>query len=295
MGQCVIREIPARGMTFECRLAGMENPSAEPVILLHGFPETSAMWTDPMTKLADEGYRCLAPDQRGYSPGARPEGEDAYTYPELALDVVALADAVGFNRFHLIGHDWGSIVGWEVIRTHPHRTQSWTAMSVPHVDAFTAAIADDPDQQQRSQYIGLFLQKGLAEDMLAGSDFAGLRAAWASIPAGLVEEYLKVFSVPGAVTAGLNWYRGNARLLDKRDRGDKFGPFSHPTLLIWGNEDIAVGRAGVERSAAYMRGPYRVVELNAGHWLIQEEPERVYREILDHLRTNRMTQSGPGG
>lgn len=288
MGECEIKEIAANGMTFQCRLAGMENPSAEPVILLHGFPETSAMWMDPMAKLADEGYRCFAPDQRGYSPRARPERVEAYTYDLLASDVMALADAVGFQRFHLIGHDWGSIVGWEVIRTNPDRIHSWTAMSVPHVDAFTAAIADDPDQQQRSQYIGLFLQKGLAEDMLGGNDFAGLRAAWASIPANLVEEYLKVFSVPGAVTAGLNWYRANARLLDKRDRKDKFGLFSHPTLVIWGNQDIAVGRAGVEGSAPYMSGPYRVVELNAGHWLIQEDPERVYREILNHLRANRM-------
>ena len=286
MGQCVIREIAANGMTFHSRLAGMENTSGEPVILLHGFPETSAMWTDPMARLAGEGYRCFAPDQRGYSPGARPEQVESYTYDLLASDVVALADAQGFRRFHLIGHDWGSIVGWEVIRTNPDRVQSWTAMSVPHVDAFTAAIADDPDQQQRSQYIGWFLQKGVAEDMLAGNDFAGLRAAWASIPANLVEEYLKVFSVPGAVTAGLNWYRANARLLDKRDRKDKFGPFSHPALVIWGNQDIAVGRAGVERTAQYMRGPYRLVEMDAGHWLIQEAPDRVYQEILAHLRDN---------
>jgi pimeloyl-ACP methyl ester carboxylesterase len=291
VGECEIKEIAASGMTFQGRLAGMDNTPGEPVILLHGFPETSAMWTDPMAKLADEGYRCFAPDQRGYSPGARPEQVESYTYDQLASDVIALADAVGFKRFHLVGHDWGSIVGWEVIRKHPDRVHSWTAMSVPHVDAFTGAIADDPDQQQRSQYIGLFLQKGVAEDMLAGNDFAGLRVAWASIPANLVAEYLKVFSVPGALTAGLNWYRGNARLLDKRDRRDRFGPFSHPTLVIWGNTDIAVGRAGVERTAPYMRGPYRLVELDAGHWLIQEDPERVYREILDHLRANRMTQA----
>jgi pimeloyl-ACP methyl ester carboxylesterase len=275
-------------MTFHCRLDGMENPSGEPVILLHGFPETSAMWADPMAKLADEGYRCFAPDQRGYSPGARPERVEDYTYDLLAADVMALADAVGFERFHFIGHDWGSIVGWEVLRTHAKRIQSWTAMSVPHADAFTAAIADDPDQQQRSQYIGWFLQEGQAEEMLCGNDFAGLRAAWSSIPDNQVEEYLKVFSVPGAITAALNWYRANARLLDKRDGRDRFGSVSQPTLVIWGNRDIAVGRASVERTAPYMRGPYRVMELDAGHWLIQEAPERVYREILDHLRANRM-------
>ena len=161
-------------------------------------------------------------------------------------------------------------------------------MSVPHVDAFRSAIADDPDQQQRSQYLSLFMSVGQAEEVLAGNDFAGLRAAWSSIPDNQVKDYLTVFSQPGALTAALNWYRANARLLDLKDRGDKFGPVWHPTLLLWGNQDIAIGRASVERTAPYMRGPFRLVELNAGHWLAQEEPQRVHDEILEHLRANRM-------
>ncbi len=288
MGELLIREIKANKTTFRCKAAGLSNVSGEPVIFLHGFPETSSMWASLMTQLADEGYCCFAPDQRGYSPGARPDRMEAYTYDELVSDVVALADAMEFRRFHLVGHDWGSVVGWAVVHMYPNRIQSWTAMSVPHVDAFRSAIADDPDQQQRSQYISLFLLPGQAEEVLVGNDFAGLRAAWSSIPANQVEDYLTVFSQPGAMTAALNWYRANARLLDPGDRGEKFGPVSHPTLLLWGNQDIAVGRASVERTAPYMRGPYRLVELNAGHWLAQEEPQRVYKEIREHLRANRM-------
>jgi pimeloyl-ACP methyl ester carboxylesterase len=288
LSEQMILEISANEMTFRTRVGGLDDACGEPVILLHGFPETSIMWANLIAQLADDGYRCFAPDQRGYSPGARPGKIEAYTYDKLASDVVALADAQGFQRFHLIGHDWGSVIGWALLRHYPDRIQSWTAMSVPHVDAFRSAIADDPDQQQRSQYISVFLVAGEAETMLTGNDFAGLRAVYSSIPEDQAEEYLLVFSQPGALTAALNWYRANSRLLDPSDPAVAFGPVSHPTLLLWGNQDIAVGRVAVERTAPYMRGSYRFIELDAGHWLAQEEPERVHHEIREHLGANRM-------
>ena len=275
-------------MVFHSRGAGLDNVSGEPVILLHGFPETSIMWADMMERLANEGYRCFAPDQRGYSPNARPSGAENYIYQELASDVVALADAIGFDRFHLVGHDWGSVVGWAVILLHPQRVHSWTAMSVPHMDAFRSALADDVDQQQRSQYIAFFRTPGQAEKTLTANDFEPLRALWASIPSDQVEEYITVFSQPGALTAALNWYRANSFDLEQGYQGALFGPVWHPTLLIWGNQDIAIGRAAVVRTEQYMKGPYRLVELNAGHWLTQEEPARVHGEVLSHLKSNRM-------
>jgi len=108
-------------MTFHCRTAG---DSGEPVILLHGFPETSHMWVELLPKLEAAGYRCLAPDQRGYSPGARPEGKENYQYGDLASDVFALADAWGVDRFHLVGHDWGAGAGWAAVATNPDRIAS---------------------------------------------------------------------------------------------------------------------------------------------------------------------------
>ena len=156
-----IRELSANGMTFRCREAGPEG--GEPVILLHGFPETSHMWLPLMERLAGEGYRCLAPDQRGYSPGARPEGIENYRYQDVAGDVVALADAAGFDRFHLVGHDWGAGCGWVVVALTPGRLLSWTSLSTPHVGAFGRAIRNDPDQANRSQYITFFQTPGVAE------------------------------------------------------------------------------------------------------------------------------------
>jgi pimeloyl-ACP methyl ester carboxylesterase len=156
------------------------------------------------------------------------------------------------------------------------------------MDAFASAIADDPDQRKRSQYMTFFMIREKPERSLAADDFAVMRSLWSSIPKEQVDEYLSLFSQPGALTAVLNWYRANAVLLEKRREGPKFCAVQHPTLLIWGNQDIAIGRVAVEQTAQYMKGPYRLVELNAGHWLVQEEAERVHEEILTHLRSNRL-------
>lgn len=279
-----IQEIEANGFRFRCRCAGMEQ-GGEAVLLLHGFPETSHMWVPLLERLAAEGYRALAPDQRGYSPEARPKGADQYRYERLVEDVIALADAVGFGRFHLIGHDHGAGVGWALVGRDPRRVASWTALSVPHIRAFGEAIRDDADQRQRSQYIGFFQTPGAAEAALSAEDFSALRGIWTESSPAEVEEYLSVFRQPGALEAALNWYRGSLRL-EGEDATSEIGPIATPTLMLWGNRDMAIGRSGVENAARYMTGPYRLEELDAGHWLIQEAPERIIAETLRHLRAN---------
>jgi pimeloyl-ACP methyl ester carboxylesterase len=277
------REIQANSMTFHCREAVADG---EPVILLHGFPETSHMWIPLLERLQAEGFHALAPDQRGYSPGARPVGISHYTYSEIASDVFALADAMGWQRFHLVGHDWGAGAGWAAVALDSgNRIASWSALSVPHVGAFGRAIREDPDQQKRSQYITFFQEPGVAEAALSANDFAALKNIWSESSEEETTEYLAVFSQPGALTAALNWYRGS-RGIDPADPGVQFEPVGTPTLLIWGNRDMAIGRAGVEAGHALMTGPYRFVELDAGHWLMQEATERVIGEILGQLRAN---------
>ena len=278
-----IHDLNANGMTFRCRTAGGD--AGEPVLLLHGFPETSHMWISLMERLADEGYRCLAPDQRGYSPGARPIGIEHYNYSSMAADVLALADACGVGRFHLIGHDWGAGAGWSTVATAPERLLSWTALSVPHMAAFGKAIREDEEQKNKSTFVQFFQHPGAAEAALSANDFAALKGIWTASSPDEVQEYLRVFSQPGALEAALNWYRGS-RGLDPVDPQVLFGPVDVPTLMIWGNTDMAIGRKAVDDAAAFMRGPYTFVELDAGHWLIQEQPERVATEIVAHLRRN---------
>lgn len=281
MGE-TITEIAANGLTFRCRTAGDEG---EPVILLHGFPETSHMWVELMPVLAANGYRVLAPDQRGYSPKARPEGKEHYRYHDLASDIFALADAFEAERFHLVGHDWGAGAGWAALAVNPGRIASWTALSVPHLGAFGQAIQSDPEQQQKSQYITFFQEPGVAEAALSANDFQPLKDLWTESSAGEVEEYLAQFREPGALTAALNWYRGS-RGIQPGDEAIQFGPVSTPTLMLWGNRDQAIGRTAVQNAASLMSGPYRFVEMDAGHWLIQQKFEQVRDEILAHLRAN---------
>ncbi|MDK1024743.1 MAG: alpha/beta hydrolase [Gammaproteobacteria bacterium] len=277
-------ELTANGLRFKCRKQGSKG---EPVIMLHGFPETSHMWLPLMAKLSSTGYQCLAPDQRGYSPGARPEGIEHYRYAHLSDDVIAMADEMGYDKFHLIGHDHGAGVGWTVTNNHPDRVHSWTAMSVPHIAAFGRAIREDKDQSERSQYIGVFQQVGEAEKMLSADNLAPLKAIWDKGSKEQVEEYVNVFSQPGALTGALNWYRGSLSLeQDAADATQAVGEISTPTLCLWGNQDTAIGRQSTVWAAEYMTGPYRFVEMDAGHWLMQEAKDQVIAEILNHLQAN---------
>lgn len=277
-------ELTANGLRFKCRKQGSKG---EPVIMLHGFPETSHMWLPLMAKLSSTGYQCLAPDQRGYSPGARPEGIEHYRYAHLSDDVIAMADEMGYDKFHLIGHDHGAGVGWTVTNNHPDRVHSWTAMSVPHIAAFGRAIREDKDQSERSQYIGVFQQVGEAEKMLSTDNLAPLKAIWDKGSKEQVEEYVNVFSQPGALTGALNWYRGSLSLEQgAADATQAVGEISTPTLCLWGNQDTAIGRQSTVWAAEYMTGPYRFVEMDAGHWLMQEAKDQVIAEILNHLQAN---------
>jgi pimeloyl-ACP methyl ester carboxylesterase len=277
-GSDEVVRIPARGMEFRARIAGAKGDG---VILLHGFPVTSAMWEPLLAAAADAGYRAVAFDQRGYSPDARPEGAASYAAPELIDDVMAVADAVGFERFHLVGHDWGSAVGWGVVLRHPERVLTWSSLSIPHPAAFLGALQDDPDQQRRSAYFRLFSTPWVPEIMFTFNGLAGLRAGvYDQMSPAQREEYLRVFAEPGALTAALNWYR--AIPLSRASAADGSPEVTRPTLFLWGNTDPAVGRGSVEAQRAYMKNGYREIELDGGHWLMEEHGPRVTQEVLAH-------------
>jgi len=251
-----------------------------PVLLLHGFPETSAMWLPLLSALADAGHPAVAFDQRGYSPGARPLGVDQYRLDLLVDDVLAVADALGWERFHLIGHDWGAAVGWLTAMTVPDRVRSWTALSIPHPAAFGAALASDPDQQRRSRYFVLFRTPWLPELLFSFNGFSLLESMYAPMSDVQRDEYLRVFGEPGALTAALNWYRA----MDVSEAAATVAAtVRQPVLFVWGNRDPAVSRAAVAGQGPYVTGPFQAVELQAGHWLMEEAPEQVIPPVLAHL------------
>jgi len=272
-------QIDVGALTFDVMAAGPEDGPV--VILLHGFPQTSACWRHTLPVLAEAGYRVLAPDQRGYSPGARPVGVAAYHSAELTADVLGLADAVGAERFHLVGHDWGASIAWQVAARHGDRLLTVTPISVPHPLAYATALASpDTDQEQRSSYFPMFREEG-AEDGMLANDAAGLRMIY--LAGGLTEEeaapHLAALSSPEALGAALNWYRAAGGHLI-----EGLGPITVPTLHVWSTEDVALGREGAEATGDHVEGPYRLVVLEGiDHWIPDHAPDALNEALLSHL------------
>ncbi|HEX2048200.1 MAG TPA: alpha/beta hydrolase [Acidimicrobiales bacterium] len=260
-------------MDFEVLADGPEH--GEPVLLLHGFPQSKEIWTPQLEALAAAGYRAVAFDQRGYSYGARPEGVEDYGIDHLVGDVLAVA---GEGRFHVVGHDFGAVVGWHLAAKHRDRIRSLTALSVPHPLAFTAALASPAcDQRDRSSYISFFRQVGVAEDLLLAGGLATLLRA-SGYP-GDVEERVEAMSQPGALTGALNWYRAIGASLVVG-----VGQITVPTMFVWSTDDVALGREGAEATASYVDGPYRFEVLEGvTHWIPEEVPDVLTRLLLEHL------------
>jgi pimeloyl-ACP methyl ester carboxylesterase len=273
--------IEARGMRFRARVAGLDQDGPA-VILLHGFPETSIMWERLIPAAAEAGFRVVAFDQRGYSPGARPDGIDAYRMPELTADVFAIADAVGFERFHLVGHDWGAVVGWVTAGLAPDRVLTYAVLSIPHPEAIRTANAD----RGVPGYVRLFQTPGVPETMLTSGGLFMMRGLYGSMPQSQLDEYLAVFSEPGGLTSALNWYRAREEFLSG---GPIAEDVTQPVLYVFGNRDMPVFvRPEVrELQPRFATGPFEEVELDAGHWLIQEEPAAVVDAVMAHLELNR--------
>jgi pimeloyl-ACP methyl ester carboxylesterase len=278
-----IKEIKANGMTFQCRVCGLDN-IGEPIILLHGFPESSYMWEKTLKFLAAQGYRCLAPDLRGYSPKARPKGIQNYRIDKIASDVVALADILGFQKFHLVAHDWGAGCGWTLVELYPNLVNSWSVLSVPHMEAWYKAKKNNCDQIKLSWYITLFqipiipeLFLGIATSIPFFHKFVWKESDTAA--------YANIFSKFVGRKSIINWYRANYKL------PIPYGKVAIPTVLIWGNKDIAFARSGIEDTINYMETTdYKLVEINAGHTLVQDAPDKVRDEIFKHIQKHPLSK-----
>ncbi|MCP2258612.1 Pimeloyl-ACP methyl ester carboxylesterase [Streptoalloteichus tenebrarius] len=268
---------PHAPLTFDVVVDGP--PTGQPVLLLHGFPQTARSWDQVVPALAAAGLRVIAPNQRGYSPGARPADPAAYATPHLVEDALGVLDALGVADAHVVGHDWGAMVGWRLAAWRPERVRSLTALCVPHPSAFAWARENDPDQARRSSYMDLFRQEGRAEQTLLADDARRLRAVFRPLPAGRAEPHVLAMTEPGALTAALNWYR--AARLDARPGED----VTVPTTYVWSTADPAFGPVGARRCAEHVTGPYRYVELEGvSHWIPDEEPDAVVEAVLAHAR-----------
>ena len=269
------------GLVFDVRDSGPAD--GVPVVLLHGFPQDSSAFDRLSPVLHSAGLRTLAPDQRGYSPRARPEGRSAYALREVVDDVLALLDGAGLQSAHVVGHDWGGIVAWALAGWHPWRVRTLTALSVPHPAAMSQALVHS-DQALRSWYMGLFQLPVLPERLLLAGDGAALRRMLltSGLSPELSEHYLARMREPGALSAALAWYR--ALPLDARD---PVGPVRVPTLHVWSTGDAFLGRAGIEATAQFVDAPYRLEVLEGlTHWIPELAPGRTAELITEHVRAH---------
>jgi pimeloyl-ACP methyl ester carboxylesterase len=274
------RTIEANGLSFTVDVYGPDDGA--PVLMLHGFPQSRAAWRSPGAALAAAGFRAIAPDQRGYSPGARPPGIEPYAAQNMVADALGLMDALGHDRFHLVGHDWGGQIAWLTAAAAPERIESLAVLSRPHPAAFARAFDTDPEQPKRSGHHRAFQDEAATANIRA-DDFAGFRRMFAAqgVPAATAQAYIDTLSPPGALEAAVAWYRaGGPAAFRPRDVPN----IGARTLYVWGDADATVGRLAAEATADFVTGPYRfeVIE-GAGHFLTDQVPEAVNRLLLDHL------------
>jgi pimeloyl-ACP methyl ester carboxylesterase len=270
------------GLVFDALVGGAA--AAPLVLLLHGFSESLHMWRSQVPALAGAGYRAVAPSQRGYSPGARPDTADTanYQFDRLvadAIDMVAACDHAG-RRFHLVGHDWGGSIAWGLADRYPERVASLTVLSRPHPNAFNRALAmPDGDQAYRSRHHRAFLEPDAGPLLLAdGARRLRERLARSGVPAAAIEEHLSVLGNEPAMEAALAWYRARGAIRAP------LGVIGVPVLYVWGDADDTVGRAAAEGTRAFVSGPYRFEILpGIGHFAADQAPDRVNALLLAHL------------
>jgi pimeloyl-ACP methyl ester carboxylesterase len=280
----MIREVGHDGLVLRVRDEGPR--SGEAVLLLHGFPQDGGCWDDVVPALHRAGLRTLAPDQRGYSPGARPDDVRDYRPERLTGDALAVLDACGVERAHGVGHDWGGALAWRLGAHHPARVMSLTVLSTPHPAALARSMGTSL-QALRSWYTLAVQVPVVPEVVLSRTLGPALRAS--GLAPGPSARYAARLSGPGDLRGPLAWYRAAARrppwqLLGALT-GDP-GVVHVPTTYVWGRHDLALGGAAARHTREYVLGEYLFTELDAGHWLPEMHPTDVVDAVLDRaLRT----------
>jgi pimeloyl-ACP methyl ester carboxylesterase len=263
------RGVAVGGMNFDVAEQGPEQ--GRPVLLLHGFPQTHRAYDGLAAVLAGSAarLRLIAPDQRGYSPGARPADPGAYTLPELAGDMVGVLDALHLGAVDVVGHDWGSLVGWFLAAHYPDRARTFTAVSVPHPAALASALGGSAEQRRMSSYVSLFRDPEKAARVLLEDDARRLKALYHPLDERASAPHLEAMSDPVALTAALNWYQAT-----KLGDGAYVPAVDVPVSYVWSTADAAVSRDAAERCVEHVVGPYRFVVLEGiSHWVPDQAPE----------------------
>jgi pimeloyl-ACP methyl ester carboxylesterase len=268
-------QIEARGLTFDVYEGGP--PDGPAVLLLHGFPQDHRQFELMAPRLHEAGLRTIALDQRGFSPGARPAEVSAYRLTEPLADAVAVFDALGVERAHVVGHDWGAGVGWMLAAFHPDRIRTLTAVSVPHPRALGLAMRIRRSQRARFAYMGVF-RSAAAERLLLAGNGAALRSMMKPI-GDRAYLYAEAMREPGRLTGGLNWYRA----MSVADMAG-IGVITVPTTYVWSDKDGIVTLTAALRTGDWVDADYQLVAMKGvGHWIPEEAPAALAEAVLRRI------------
>ena len=261
-------------------LYNLDEGEGPPVLLLHGFPDSARLWRNQFPALVEAGYRCIAPDLRGFGRSDRPEDVDAYFMLNVTEDLAALLDHLEIDKAHVVGHDWGAGAGWAFASFYPQRVTSLVVLSVGHPLSF----GDKTNLQQlaASWYMLFFQFEGIAEEFLTRNDWEFARR-WLKDEPDL-ERYIEDLSRPGALTAALNWYRANMKPEQWIGEPLEWPKVEVPVMGIWSTGDIALTELQMTGSEQYVAGPWRYERIDApSHWIPLHAPDQLNELLTSFL------------
>jgi pimeloyl-ACP methyl ester carboxylesterase len=284
--------IEANGVSFEYLRAGDGDRLA---LCLHGFPDDAGSMAPVLDRLADAGFTAVAPYMRGYGPtGPAPDGE--YSASALGADAVALADGLGedfgLDDAVLVGHDWGAVAAYAADRTDPEAFSRMVAMAVP--PGFEPLLFEYPRQALRSWYMWFFQLPDVPERAFRWRAFSFVEFLWGlwspgwEYPETRIEAVKETFRTGDTVECALGYYRDTVDpsvtdLVGERPSLAEVPPVRTPTLVVCGADDGCIGPE-LFAHADEIVDDCRVVRVpGAGHFMHQERPEVVGREIVDYL------------
>jgi pimeloyl-ACP methyl ester carboxylesterase len=269
---CPTRRISAGDVTLNV----VDEGRGAPVLLLHGFPDSSRLWRNQIPALVDAGFRAIAPDLRGFGQSDRPRTVRDYVMPKILGDLRRVMDDLGIERASVVGHDWGAVTAWALAGRMPGRVQRLVAVSVGHPRSYVRAALSS-SQALRSLYALFFQLPGIAEASLRAGNWALFRQGFGRSPD--FEHYLEDLSRPGALTAALKWYRANGRI----GHLARYPSVSAPTLGILGTKDPALGEAQMAGSGKHVEGEWSYEYIDGGHWLPLTRASELNRLLLEFL------------
>ena len=280
--------VQANGIRFHVVTAGTKGPL---VILLHGFPQFWYAWRRQIPALAKK-FRVVVPDLRGYGETDKPRGVSAYTLPTLSKDVAELIRAMGETKAHVVGHDWGGAIAWDLATRYPQVVDRLVVLNAPHPKPFLRHLLTNPRQIARSWYMFFFQLPWLPERKLLADGARAMRSVFRThdgktFEADELREFRAAAQKPGAMTASLNYYRAAFRRPFAAGAiGAAQRKITSPTLLIWGEDDIALGKELTYGMEGLFAGPFRVEYIRqCSHWVMEERPEQVNKLLVSFLST----------